>query len=68
MHPDKPSSEWVCVGDAGLHKKSGIGSILEPLNEYIKKDFQFTSPLLAMTDEEEAEKLEALGEVEFEDA
>ena len=67
MDPSKPYTEWVCVGDAGLHKKSGIGTILDPLNEFIKKDFQFTSPLLAMTEEEENDKLEALAAIEFDE-
>ena len=66
-HPDKPYTEWVCVGDVDLHKKLGIGTILEPLNEFIKKDFQFTSPILAMTEEEENEQLEALSAIEFEE-
>ena len=42
-HPDKEPSEWVVCRENELHKESAIGSIFEPVNEWVKKNYRFTT-------------------------
>jgi len=50
--PNKDPSEWRVFTEMGLYCKAGLGSILEPLNEYIKAEFKFRPPKLRRDDEE----------------
>ena len=50
--PNKDPSEWRVFTEMGMYCKAGLGSILEPLNEYIKAEFKFRPPKLRRDDEE----------------
>lgn len=42
IHPDKDATEWVTCLQKDLHKKSTIGSIFEPVNEWVKVNFKLS--------------------------
>lgn len=50
-HPDKPASEWVVCDERDLHKSTTIGSIFEPVNEWVKANFKLSKN--AVSDENE---------------
>lgn len=37
--PNKPKEEWISVPCAQIDRKNAIGTIIEPLNEWIKENF-----------------------------
>lgn len=50
--PNKEPSEWKVCTMKGLTKKSGLGTILEPINEYVKSEYKFRPPKLRRDDED----------------
>lgn len=41
-NPNKPASEWVVCDEKNLHKSTTIGSIFEPVNEWVKENFKLS--------------------------
>jgi len=44
--PNKNPEDWIVCTQKQLRRKSTIGTILEPINEYVKKEYKFRPPSL----------------------
>lgn len=54
-HPGKDPSTWVVCGEADLHKESTIGSIFEPINDWVKTNFKLPKPVDFSLDDDKPE-------------
>lgn len=54
-HPDKPASEWVVCDERDLHKSTTIGSIFEPVNEWVKANFKLSKNAASDEDTDDAD-------------
>lgn len=52
-HPDKPANQWVVCEESKLHMSTTIGSIFEPVNEWVKANFKLSKNAVS---EEELEQ------------
>lgn len=43
--PNKDPSQWLAVPQKCIHSKSAIGTILDPINEYVKSHYKLNSPI-----------------------
>ncbi len=50
--PYKEPDQWIVCTMKGLMKKTGLGTILEPLNEYVKSEYKFRPPKIRRDDED----------------
>lgn len=50
--PNKAKEDWISVPCADIDRKNAIGTILEPLNEWIKENFILKTDLDALDDDE----------------
>lgn len=44
--PNKPRDQWIVCPETHLRRKDTIGTILDPINEWVKENFRFSSPSL----------------------
>lgn len=71
--PNKNPEDWIICKEADLRKKSTIGTILEPINQYVKETYKYRPPCLRdddedlELDEEEIKKSEAKYQKQLED-
>ena len=43
---NKPRDQWIVCPETHLRRKDTIGTILDPINEWVKENFRFSSPSL----------------------
>jgi RecA/RadA recombinase len=63
-NPALDPTKWVICNDKTLHSKDGIGSILEPLNEWVKANFKLKNPVALSLDEEQEVEMDGIDEPE----
>lgn len=51
-NPYKDASTWVVCGEVDLHKESTIGTILNPINEWVNSNFKLPKPIDFSLEEE----------------
>ena len=61
--PTKPMKEWIACLEKDLHKESTIGTIFEPINEWVKANFKL-SKATEQTGEEAPEQVDEALDVE----
>jgi RecA/RadA recombinase len=55
-NPAIDPSKWIVCKENELHSKSTIGTIFDPINEWVKQTFKLTRPVDFSYDKEEEEK------------